>query len=268
MVRRAVLSVDVPTVLLMRDDANKFVTYLAIIAAPFALGAFFLTWAPSAQFANEDPAGDGYVPPRSIQSLVERTQESTVNVRCELSSGDVAGGTAWAIDLATDVSDQYPTTLMTNHHVIEDCIGFEGSITINLPYQDGVAAIIVKWDAENDLAVLATTLPLPALQLSENVTYPGYWVMAMGSADGYEGSVAFGNVLNIDYNDILITNNISGGNSGGPLVDNEGYVVGMVTWLMDVTQYNGAKSLDAFCAKILECNYEFEGEKTWWDYNN
>jgi hypothetical protein len=67
----------------MRDDSNKFVTYLAMIAAPFALGAFFLTWAPSAQYASEDPAGDGYVPPRSIQTLVDRTQESTVTVWCE-----------------------------------------------------------------------------------------------------------------------------------------------------------------------------------------
>ena len=239
-----------------------------MIAAPFALGAFFLAWAPSAQFASEDPAGDGYVPPRSIQTLVERTQESTLNVRCEPTSTNIGGGTAWAIELTTEVSDQYPTTLITNHHVIEDCIGIDGSVTVNLPYQEKIMAVIVKWDEENDLAVLATTMKLPALQLSENVTYPGYWVMAMGSADGYEGSVAFGSVLNIDYNDILITNNISGGNSGGPLIDNEGYVVGVVTWLMDVTQYNGAKSLDAFCAKILECKYEYNGEKTWWDYNN
>ena len=28
----------------------------------------------------------------------------------------------------------------------------------------------------------------------------------------------------------------------------------------------GAKSLDAFCAKILEC--EYDGGKTWWDYSS
>ena len=51
-----------------------------------------------------------------------------------------------------------------------------------------------------------------------------------------------------------------------PLVDNEGKVVGVITWAFGEEQYNGAKSLDAFCAKILKCEYEFEGEKTWWDY--
>ena len=91
--------------------------------------------------------------------------------------------------------------------------------------------------------------------------------MALGSADGYEGSVSFGNVINTNTLEILITNNISPGSSGGPLIDNEGYVVGVTSWGLDMEQYNGAMSLDAFCAKILACKYEVKGVKTWWDYN-
>lgn len=252
----------------MRDDTNKFIAYLAIIAAPFAMGAFFLAWAPAQQYGYEDPAGDGYVQPRSIQALVETTQESTVTVWCEPDVGDFSQGTGWAIELKTDVSDKYPTTLITNHHVIEDCIGVAGKIAIALPYEDRVEAVIVKWDKENDLAVLATKKKLPVLILSDNAPWPGYWVMSLGSADGYEGSVSFGNVLNLYGNDLLLTNPISHGNSGGPLIDNEGRVVGVVTWGNEAEQYNGAGSLDAFCAKIIECKFEYEGEKTWWDYNN
>jgi S1-C subfamily serine protease len=252
----------------MREESNKFIAYLAIVAAPFALGAFLLTWAPSAQYSNEDPAGDGYVPPRSIEQLVETTQESTVTVWCDVAGAKDSQGTAWAVELETDVSEKYPTTLITNHHVIENCIGVNSKVTINLPYEDEINAVIVKWDEKNDLAVLATKLKLPTLQLSENLPWPGYWMMALGSADGFEGSVSFGSVLNLAYNEILITNNISRGNSGGPLVDNEGFVVGVVTWGAEDEQYNGAKSLDAMCAKILKCDYEIEGEKTWWDYSN
>lgn len=50
--------------------------------------------------------------------------------------------------------------------------------------------------------------------------------MALGTADGYEGSVAFGNVLNTTESKVFITASISHGNSGGPLVDNEGKGVG------------------------------------------
>jgi uncharacterized protein YcfL len=52
------------------------------------------------------------------------------------------------------------------------------------------------------------------------------------------------------------------------LIDNEGFVIGVTTWGHKVEQYNGAVSLDAFCVKILDCQYDFEGEKTWWDYSN
>ena len=46
----------------------------------------------------------------------------------------------------------------------------------------------------------------------------------------------------------------------------EGNVVGVITASSN-EQYNIAVSLDAFCAKILDCQYESDGEKTWWDYS-
>jgi S1-C subfamily serine protease len=251
----------------MRDsDSNKFVTALAIIATPFALGAFMLSWSPAAQYGAQDPKHDGYVQPRSINDLVDIAAKSTVTVWCDVSKTNGSQGTAWAIKLETAVSDVYPTTLITNHHVIEDCIGGKGKVTIAVYGQYPRDAVIVEWDETNDLAVLASKSKYPAFNLSESDPYPGYWVMAFGSADGYKDSVAIGNVLNTTVTQILITNNVSHGNSGGPLIDNEGNVVGVVTSGSD-EQYNIAVSLDAFCAKILDCQYETDGEKTWWDYS-
>ena len=241
----------------MREESNKFIAFLAIIATSFALGAFFLSWAPAQQYTNEDPAGDGFVPPRSIQTLVETTQESTVTVWCDVKGSKDSQGTAWASELETSQSDKYPTTLITNHHVIEDCIGVDSKITINLPYEDEAEAVIVKWDEKNDLAVLATGLKLEPLGLSQAEPWPGYWVMVLGSADGYEGSVSFGSVLNTTDAEIFITANTSHGNSGGPLIDNEGLVIGTTSWGHTKEQYNGAKSLNAMCAKILKCDGEW-----------
>lgn len=248
-------------------DSNKFVAALAIIATPFALGAFLLAWAPAGQFAAEDPKYDGYVQPRSVSDVIAKAELSTVTVWCEISEDDISQGTAWVIELENDLGDVYPTTLITNHHVIEDCIGGKGKVTVALPRQDEQRAVIVKWDTENDLAVLATKAKYPAFELAESAPWAGYWVMAFGSADGYEGSVALGNVLNVSGNNLLITNNVSHGNSGGPLIDNEGNVVGVTTWGAIDEQYNVAVSLDGFCAKILECEYEYKGDETWWDYS-
>lgn len=248
------------------SPATKFIAAILIVVAPFAMGAFFLAWGPAAHYQVTDPKNDGFVPPRIIEQLVDSTQESTVTVWCEPKVGKSKQGTAFAIELKTDVSDEYPTSLITNHHVIENCIGVKHELAIALPYEEPVVAVVVKWDEENDLAVIATKKKLPLLGLSKYDPYPGYWVMALGSADGYEGSVSFGNVINSNSSEILVTNNISGGSSGGPLVDNEGNVVAVVSWSLDEEQYNGTKSLNAFCAKILKCEYGAKGEKTWWDY--
>ena len=239
--------------------SNKFVAALAIIATPFALGAFMLAWSPSDQFHQSNPKSDGYVQPRSVGALVERTQESTVSVFCDVSKDNSSLGTAWAIELENGMDEKNPTTLITNHHVIEGCIGGKGKLTVAELYKKEVPAYIVKWDKENDLAVLATGLKIKPLGLSQAEPWPGYWVMALGSADGYEGSVSFGSVLNTTDYEIFITANVSNGNSGGPLVDNEGLVIGTTSWGNKKQQYNGAKSLNAMCAEILKC----EGKWYW-----
>jgi S1-C subfamily serine protease len=239
--------------------SNKFVAALAIIATPFALGAFMLAWSPADQFHQSNPKSDGYVQPRSVGALVERTQESTVSVFCDVSKDNYSMGTAWAIELENGMDKKNPTTLITNHHVIENCIGKEKYLTIARLYDDPVAAKIVLFDKKNDLAVLSSDLRIPTLRLSDNVPYPGYWTMVIGSADAYEGSVAFGSVLNMNQTEVLTTANASRGNSGGPVVDNEGRVIGTLTNGYDDEQYNVAKSLDAMCAKIIKC----EGKYYW-----
>jgi S1-C subfamily serine protease len=92
---------------------------------------------------------------------------------------------------------------------------------------------------------------------------PGYWTVLVGSADGYEGSVAFGSVLNTNKTQVLITANASEGNSGGPVIDNEGRVIGTLTAGAGINQYNIAMSLDAMCAKILSCDDEY-----YWEYDS
>jgi S1-C subfamily serine protease len=213
------------------------------------------------QFGNTDPMFDGYVQPRSISELVENTQKSTVTVYCEPGKEKFGQGTGWAIELANGVEDEFPTSLITNHHVIEKCIGLEGTVTVGLLFEDPVKAKIIKWDEENDLALLATDLDIPPLALSEFEPWPGYWTLALGSAAGYEGSVAFGTVLNATTDRLLLTNNISQGNSGGPVVDNEGNVVGVVTFISEEDQFNIAMSLNAFCAKILTCEEDYYWER-------
>jgi S1-C subfamily serine protease len=251
----------------MENHGLRFLLILSIITAPLAAGAFVFSFDSSRHFSNHGPAGDDYVPPRDIGAIVDKTQASTVIVKCDVpgEKGKGAYGSGWSIDLPAD-KDQlrsgFSSLIVTNHHVIEDCLTYKKS-KVEIAKFEGKwsQAYIVRFDEENDLALLRTKAKIPTLALSEWAPFPGYWTMAVGTADGYEGSVAIGTALNLLDTEILITNNISSGNSGGPLIDNEGNVVGVVTWSSTREQYNGAKSLDAMCAVIIPC----EG-KTFWKW--
>lgn len=252
----------------MNNVENRFLLVLAIIGLALAGGAFALSWQPSNHFFDFSPSNDGYVAPKDISSLIEDTQESTVVVLCDLPKDMQSVGTGWAIEKSLLKFDVKDTALITNFHVIKECVKTPENLKVALPNEKLTVAKVVEFDSKKDIAVLETKLEVPPLQLATYSPWPGYWTMALGSAAGYEGSVAIGNVLNTTEDDILITNNISEGNSGGALVDNEGNVIGMVTWGMDYKsdQYNGARILDVFCAKIIKCSYELDGKKTWFEY--
>lgn len=221
---------------------------------------------PARYFSNFSPAYDGYVPPRNIGAIVDQTQASTVGVWCKASSKQGQSGSGWALVLPskeTRLKRGYNTSIITNHHVVDVCTSNPDSkVKIRKLEGKWSDAYIIRLDAKNDLALLGAKAEIEPLELSEWAPFPGYWSMAVGSADGYEGSVAIGTVLNLLENEVLITNNVSSGNSGGPLVDNEGNVIGVVSWSSRNQQYNGAMSLDAMCRKNIEC----EGKYFWdWD---
>ena len=249
----------------MENHGLRFLLILSIITAPLAAGAFIFSFDSSRHFSQFAPTFDGYVPPRDIGAIVDATQGSTVAISCDVKGErDLGGlGSGWAIDLPEDkkkLDSEFKTLIVTNHHVIEDCVNDpRAKVQVAQFKGEWSASYIIRFDKKNDLALVGAAVKIPALELSEWAPLPGYWTMAVGTADGYEGSVAIGTALNLDNNEVLITNNVSSGNSGGPLVDNEGNVVGTVAWSSTREQYNGAMSLDAMCAIIIKC----EGKDFW-----
>jgi serine protease Do len=132
--------------------------------------------------------------------------------------------------------------VITNNHVVGD------ATDIQVIFTDGtkLRAEVVGKDAKVDLAVLRVRpdKPLKAVKFgnSDN-TRIGQWVIAVGNPFGLGGSVTAGIISarhrNIDsgsYDDYLQTDAaINRGNSGGPLFNLEGEVIGINTAILSPT---------------------------------
>jgi serine protease Do len=126
--------------------------------------------------------------------------------------------------------------IVTNNHVIEGA----DEITANFPDGTKLKAELIGTDKKTDLAVLKVSpeKPLVAVPFGDsNAIRVGDWVMAIGNPFGLGGTVTVGIVSarnrNINagpYDDFIQTDAaINRGNSGGPLFDMEGRVVGINT---------------------------------------
>ncbi len=124
--------------------------------------------------------------------------------------------------------------VITNNHVIED------ADEIKVIFADGTSfpAELIGRDAKTDLAVLKIEAEkdLPFVPFGDsNKSRVGDWVMAIGNPFGLGGTVTAGiiSAINRDinagpYDDFIQTDaSINRGNSGGPLFNMEGEVIGV-----------------------------------------
>ncbi len=126
--------------------------------------------------------------------------------------------------------------VVTNNHVIDDA----DQITVILHDEQAFKAKIVGRDTKADLALLKIEVPtkLPFVQFGDSDTARvGDWVIAIGNPFGLGGTVTAGIVsarardINAGpYDDFIQTDaSINKGNSGGPLFNMKGEVVGINT---------------------------------------
>jgi serine protease Do len=238
-----------------QDNSTRFIAFLVIIATPFALGAFLLSSIGNGVLKELDPRESGYVAPRDMSTMIEKSQNSTVMIECKNKGGSFGSG--WAIELENKTALKYPTfttSIMTAFHVIDDCLDTKLVNIYVLGKKKSYSGFVEKWDKKNDLAMVATTADVKPLELSPWTPFEGYWVMTVGAPEGLEASVTIGYIMNYMNNELYYTAPISGGNSGGPLIDNEGRVVGTVTASAVDSDFNIATSLDGLCKRFIECD--------------
>jgi S1-C subfamily serine protease len=192
--------------------------------------------------------------PPDVPTLVAKVSKSMVTVHC---SEDSALGSGFSVDVG-DPPPGYTTAIVTNFHVIEACTQ-PGTVD---PYvsrgERPLNTALGSWDEENDIALLFVASALPTIPWATAVgakPKAGDFVAAIGSPFGLEGTATAGIISNLHEIVIQTDAAVNPGNSGGPLIDRNGYVLGINTFGYSGAQnVNFAVRIDQLCQRVLDCD--------------
>jgi serine protease Do len=132
--------------------------------------------------------------------------------------------------------------VLTNHHVVDGA----DEVKVTLPDRRELTAKVVGSDQQYDVALLKVEAKgLPTVRIGNSATLkPGQWVVAIGSPLGLDHSVTAGIVSAVGrsasaeqrYVPFIQTDvAINQGNSGGPLLNTRGEVVGINSQIFSVS---------------------------------
>ncbi|MEM3705887.1 MAG: trypsin-like peptidase domain-containing protein [Candidatus Bathyarchaeia archaeon] len=186
----------------------------------------------------------------SLSELYEQVKESVVIIRGVMVQYDIfhrpyytqVQGSGFVYNFTGEM------VIITNYHVIESTI----NITVTFINGDGYAATVLGSDPYADLAVLSTDAPtseFKPLEIASSSTLKvGDVVVAVGNPYGLSGSMSIGIVSALGRtiteetggypiaNVIQTTAPLNPGNSGGPLLNLQGQVVGITTAIISDSQ--------------------------------
>ncbi len=120
--------------------------------------------------------------------------------------------------------------IVTNAHVVED----SKNVAVTLYNGDTIEGLVIKTDETQDLALIQVDETLVPLKVSEEKPAIGQEVYAIGAPRDMPYTMTKGIISALDRklgknSYIQIDASINSGNSGGPLVDENGNVIGIIT---------------------------------------
>ena len=183
-------------------------------------------------------------------AVVARVQPSVVTV-----TTDEDLGSGWVVR-----SDGSGSVIVTNFHVVADAVAHGETNFEVIQFDRTMSADLLRADRLDDLAVLHVSQVLAPLVTAAFRPKIGTPVLDLGSPLGLKGTVSAGvvsayrSMFGSDY--LQFTAAISPGNSGGPVVDGAGRVVGIATAKIAEDGADGlyfAIPVQVLCASLVDC---------------
>lgn len=183
---------------------------------------------------------------QSLGLLASRILRSVFTV--DTQSGFGTGWAAWRADGAT--------YLITADHVVQDAITRRThDVTITRKGKSW-PGVIVATDSVNDLAVVRVddlrAPPLWQTPKTRLVPAVGDRVLLVGSPFGLEGTVTSGIVSRVGDHQVITDAPSNPGDSGGPVVDAEGHIVGVLRSGVE-EDLSFLVPIDRACVRVRHC---------------
>ena len=183
-------------------------------------------------------------PPAFSEVAYQAVRPSLVLIETEGTDDEGQDGAGLGSGVVVDLEGD----ILTSLHVVA------GATSIELTFADGTksAGEIVVEQPENDIAVVRALEPpaqlFPAVLGNPDAVREGSEAFAMGSPFGLGGSMSVGVISGVNRSFtmpetgrtlrglIQIDAAVNPGNSGGPLLNRDGFVIGIVTALVNPTE--------------------------------
>ncbi len=161
-------------------------------------------------------------------------------------------GSGWVV-----ASSGGSSSIITDYHVVQSVWTSSGAKTVQVRQDTkNLPGTITKVDKGDDLAVITVKATLAALPRSTSDAMIGDAVLVVGSPLGLSGTVANGIVSSFRNGLIQFSAPISPGDSGGPVVNRRGQVIGVAESKLVGSGVEGlsfAIPITTVCSTVTTC---------------
>lgn len=246
------------------ENRNKKLTIIVVFFAILSLFSSFIVLQPLIlpnEFSNESY----YSAPKNMPKFISEIDKSVFKIVCKNSSGS-----GWAVNLKGKNNVSY---VVTNYHVIESCLDGTDIEVGNLEYGILIGNIYSAeggiWESGSSLRDIALieikdSESIQALDVQEEAIQVGQWSMVFGypsiGGNYTVNNHTSGTITGHDDSGIIITDTaINNGNSGGPLINSEGKVIGTAFATADTASFESigfAQPIQYHCTVVFKCDEE------------
>lgn len=181
----------------------------------------------------------------NVQEVITRAEASTFQVEC----GD-SMGTAVAVKMPLPSS--FKTGLLSAAHIFDDCepndrirLEQNGQVVYGTLIRKDPASAPKDDDYRNDIALIYVRKAFPALETAPPAQV-GDWTVIVGNPWDRVNYATFGIVSAVNHDEYETDAAVNEGNSGGPMLDRYGRILGIVSYKPMHNDLNSDNPLDNY----------------------